>query len=266
MNNAVLSFKNRLFQKLLLRVRPASFASFMKAVLRIKRVVLETKDGSFYIDPITVFAAALTETGEYDPDLKRILTKSILKPSSVFIDVGANEGYFSVIGAQLVKKLGKVVAVEPQKRLRPVLEKNFQLNGLDNVLLIEKAVSNEIGVATIYISPTTNPGSTSLHQSTSYKLPTEVIGTVTLSEVFRIAEIEIADLVKMDIEGFEYEAILGSPELFREHRIKYLALELHPEMIQKRGFEPKEISAFLRECGYEMDPRFPIPVWAVTAA
>ena len=265
MSKASLSFKNRLLQKLLMRVRPASVASFMKAVFRIKRVVLETKDGSFYIDPVTVFAAILTDSGEYDPDLKQIL-ESILKPSGVFIDVGANEGYFSVIGARLVEKHGKVVAVEPQKRLKPVLEKNFQLNCVDNVLLVDKAISNEIGVATIYISPTTNPGSTSLHQSTSYKLPTEHIATITLSELFRIAKIECTDLLKMDIEGFEYEAILGSPELFRERKIKYLALELHSEMIEKRGLDPKEIAAFLRQCGYEMDPRFPIPVWTVTAA
>lgn len=54
----------------------------------------------------------------------------------------------------------------------------------------------------------------------------------------------------VDIEGYEYEAILGSPELFTAHRVKAIALELHPRHLSKRGLSEKKILDFLESCGY----------------
>jgi hypothetical protein len=59
-----------------------------------------------------------------------------------------------------------------------------------------------------------------------------------------------ADVMKIDIEGYEYEAILGSPDLFRLHRIGVLFVEIHPGQILSRGLEPAAIERFLTDCGY----------------
>jgi hypothetical protein len=64
------------------------------------------------------------------------------------------------------------------------------------------------------------------------------------------------DLMKIDIEGFEYEAILGSPTAFREHRVKAVALELHPEAIRERDLKPEAIVSFLENCGYRRAENF----------
>jgi hypothetical protein len=97
-------------------------------------------------------------------------------------------------------------------------------------------------------------------------LPTETISTITLPDLFALAQIEHADLVKMDIEGFEYEVIMGALELFKERRIKALALELHPNLITKRGLDPAEITRLLESCGYETLREFSNTVWAIKAA
>jgi FkbM family methyltransferase len=182
--------------------------------------------------------------------------RGYLKPGGVFVDVGANEGFFSIIAARLVGPTGLVVAVEPQSRLKPVLMTNCQLNNAHSIHIVNVAVSNVSGFSLLHLSPDTNPGSTALWRSTRYKLPTERVETLTLSAVFDRQKLEYADLVKMDIEGAEYEAILGSRELFRSGRVGALALELHPAAIQKRGLDAGAIDCFLRDAGYEIDNEF----------
>jgi hypothetical protein len=60
----------------------------------------------------------------------------------------------------------------------------------------------------------------------------------------------------MDIEGGEHEALLGSSDLFRERRIRALALELHPYILRRRNLDPGALPRFLQECGYLVDSRF----------
>jgi len=62
-----------------------------------------------------------------------LVVKSCLPPGGIFIDLGANEGYFSVIGSKLVGMAGRVLAFEPQSRLQPVINRNSTLNSCDNV-------------------------------------------------------------------------------------------------------------------------------------
>jgi len=53
-----------------------------------------------------------------------------------------------------------------------------------------------------------------------------------------------------------FSAISCSPDIFKEHRIKAIALELHPTAMRKRGLEPDKICSFLYESRYTLDRRF----------
>jgi FkbM family methyltransferase len=248
------SMRDRVLQKLLMRVRPASLGSLLKKGLRVRRSVITTDAGRFYVDPVSGFGALLAR-GHYEPDLVVALW-SLLGPGSCFVDVGANEGYFSVIAARLVGESGTVIAIEPQRRLRSVLEKNFELNSIPNVQLVAAAISDRAGSATLHLSPDTNSGSTGLTQSTSYRTAQDTVETLTLEELLDRRGVTQVDLMKMDIEGFEYEAILGSPQLFRTHRVRALALELHGRALVARQRFAEDILSFLKSCGYRMDARF----------
>jgi hypothetical protein len=67
--------------------------------------------------------------------------------------------------------------------------------------------------------------------------------------------------MKIDIEGFEYEALLGSPRVFQQHRIRALALELHPHILAARGKDAGEITAMLANAGYTRTETFGNDVW-----
>ena len=103
-------------------------------------MTIETPHGIFWIDPLTQFGTILSRNGNYEPTMGLTIV-DFLKPGATFVDVGANEGFFSVIGAKLCGPDGRVVAVEPQNRMIPVIQENLRLNGLNNVTIVNAAVS-----------------------------------------------------------------------------------------------------------------------------
>jgi FkbM family methyltransferase len=252
MSNTRLPLRVRIFRHLLLSMRPASLAVLGKRLLRIRRLVVNSEIGPLFVDPISNFGDIIIRNGRYEPHMTENL-KRFLGPDKVFVDVGANEGFFTVMASKLVGPRGTVMAVEPQVRLRPILEENLRLNGIDNVLLRWVAVSDNDGEAELQISPDTNTGSSGLANMYRYRVPLQTTKTISLSRLLADSEIRWVDLLKMDIEGFEYEAVFGSANLFRSGQIQAIALELHPGPIRARGLDPGMIPAFLENCGYRDD-------------
>ena len=246
---------------ILVRVRPAPLAVFLKSLLRVRRIEMETQYGRFWADPASSFGSRLTSSQGYEPGMSAAAA-TLAAESKTFVDIGANEGYFSVLVALRMGDGGRVVAVEPQLSLAGVLQRNLEINGLsDRVEHYSYAISDYVGNAQLYLTPTVNAGSSALTRTTSYRVPTQPVSTVTLLELLSRARIASVDLLKMDIEGSEYEAILGSKEVFENKRVKTLLLEMHPRQIAAKGKEPRDIGTFLTHCGYAEKTEFGITIW-----
>jgi len=92
--------------RLLLSIRPAQLADLAKKLCQIDRVEVQALSGArFWIDPVSVFGLAMLENHEYEKPLTTAVT-TLLNPGDSFVDVGANEGYFSVLAAQKVGAQG----------------------------------------------------------------------------------------------------------------------------------------------------------------
>ena len=214
----------------LLHIRPAPLASALKRLFRVKRVMVNTKIGHMWLDPVSIMGVRIA-TGEYEPDVIAKIQANF-PAGGVFLDIGANEGVFSLVAAKTARQ---VIAVEPQSRLIPVIQENLRLNGLTNVSIVRAAISDQSGAGTLHLSPDINNGSTALHQHTRYQVDTETTPLMTFTELFDRHGLQVVDFMKMDIEGHEYEAILGSPEIFREQRIKTFIVEFHGTHMENRG-------------------------------
>src|SRR5437763_397758 len=80
----------------LLRIRPAQLGDFVKRILRIRRRYIATSwGGLFWVDPVSVFGQDLLNQQIYEPNLTQIV-HGLLSEGQTFIDVGANEGYYSI--------------------------------------------------------------------------------------------------------------------------------------------------------------------------
>src|SRR5215471_19335178 len=97
-----------LYHFLLHRIHPAELALLSKKLLRISR--REESDGSltFYVDPITNFGFSWLKDHSYEPEMTEAI-KSMLKKGDVFVDVGANEGYFSILSSKIIGEKGLVL-------------------------------------------------------------------------------------------------------------------------------------------------------------
>lgn len=232
-----------------MRVRPAFLASKLKSIFRIKRRTISTEYGDFLIDPVSNFGNSLRTKKVYEADLTSYF-QHILAKGDTMVDVGANEGYYSILASALVGQQGKVFAIEPQSRLQSILFNNIELNKAYNVTVYQTTISDSVGSVDLNLTPDTNSGSSGILRSTKYKNPTEKVPMKRLSDIVALFNISTIDLLKMDIEGFEFQAVLGDKELFRSNIIKNFALELHPAVIEQHGNNSHEVISFLNDCGF----------------
>jgi hypothetical protein len=72
---------------------PRPWLSLSSAHLGVRRVTIDTPNGTFWFDPINFLGMDLSSRGIYEPGMLKTIAK-YLPPGGTFIDIGANEGYF----------------------------------------------------------------------------------------------------------------------------------------------------------------------------
>lgn len=210
---------------------------------------MHVREGIFWLDMASNFGIRVTSPQGYEPETKAMLL-SFLKPGMVFVDLGANEGFFSVVASRVVGATGRVLAIEPQARLAPVIRRNLQLNESANVVLAQVAISDSNGLAEFNLAPDTNSGSSGLSRATRYANPTQSVRLLTLATCLHENGIDSVDVMKIDVEGYEYEAVFGSKDLFISGKVRRLLIEVHENLLRSRGLRAQDISDFLLSCGY----------------
>lgn len=213
----------------LLKVRPAQLGALLKRCLFIRRRLVRTRTGHvFWADPVSSFGFQILVEGVYEPQMTKLL-ESVLRPSDVFVDVGANEGYFSILAASLVRN-GRVHCVEPQSRLQPVLRENIRLNSAGSVVVHPIVLSDRPGEVDLYLRPSTNTGASGLYRVGKIGLAREKVVATTLDLLFQENRIEKARLVKIDCEGAEGAVIAGGQRVLGRQAIDFIAMEYHPSI------------------------------------
>jgi FkbM family methyltransferase len=244
----------------LLKVRPAPLADALKMLLRVRRARLATQTGEFLVDPASILGDSLITRGDFEPELA-VMMRRFLGEGATFVDVGANEGYFSVMGSKLVGTAGKVLAIEPQPRLFDVLNANLRMNMCDNVVVAANAVADQDGFVELNLAPSTNNGSSGVFRKTRYPGRKQRVPAFTLDSLFETHGLDACDFLKMDIEGFELEALQGADRLLREKRIKAMNVDDHPSILARRGLALDCVSGMLKDYGYRREVGADIAVY-----
>jgi FkbM family methyltransferase len=238
-------------ENLVRKVRPAPLAGLLaRAFCLNRRRYISTSRGTFYLNPVSQLGWEVTKS-EYEPEMRTTLER-YLSPGATFIDLGANEGYFSVISSRLVGQSGRVFAIEPQSRLKDVIEKNLAANDCTNVTVLQRLVSDKPGTAKLYITPSMNTGGSSLYRPNRYPLPSESIPSYSLADLLAELRIEHCDLMKVDIEGAEWEVFMPAAEVLRRGVLRNIALETHPSILAKRGLNVEDLHAHMRRNSYQL--------------
>jgi FkbM family methyltransferase len=176
-------------------------------------------------------------SGSYEKGTLFILSK-LLRPGDTFVDVGANIGLMTIHAARIVGSQGRVIAFEPNSTTRDMLEFNIALNGLTNVEVIPCAVGARNEHAKIYDDPGANRGRSSL-------IRPDGVMTGMDTQVVRLDDALIkygkVHLVKMDIEGYELEALIGMGSMLSTTERPMLMVECSGDRENSHGRGTKAI-------------------------
>lgn len=175
---------------------------------------------------------------------EHLFWKSLDLKGLVVYDVGAFQGLLTLFFAQQARR---VICYEPNSKNRNRLMENIRLNHLENVQVRKLGIGSAAGNATMVFSPLMSGGA-SLEEGIAEKIRrsdanavSEQIVVATLDQDIREASLPPPDLLKIDVEGLELEALKGARETVQKYG-PALFLEMHGETLgEKNARWPKSL-------------------------
>ncbi|MBV8161009.1 MAG: FkbM family methyltransferase [Acidimicrobiia bacterium] len=143
--------------------------------------------------------------GVWEPYLSAFV-RARLGPGDVFVDVGANTGWYTLLAAHQVGPTGGVVAVEASAAIANQLEQQLARNHVTNVRLVREAVSDHEGRVALELGPAEHTGLTRAVRAAGAG---PSVACRPLPEMLGDDEWPRIRLVKIDVEGAEYAAVRG---------------------------------------------------------
>ena len=194
----------------------------------------------------------ITVFGVWEPDLTHFIGTR-LQPNDVFIDVGANIGYFSLLASQRVGPQGKVVAIDALPSNFAELQHNISGNpSTENIRAINRAVSDEVGTLQVYAGPSHNVGLATTAPGQRQNLQHEAsIEAAPLSDLLSIEEIRQARVLKIDVEGAEPAVLAGMGKFLEACQPNLeILVELSPGWWTDKQLTPEQLVAPFRAAGF----------------
>ena len=149
--------------------------------------------------------------------------------NAVIVDLGASVGVFSVYAASTAENV-RIFAYEPMPASFALVQENVRLNGKESqIKAFNYAVGGEAGERELFVGGTDFFFPTLLGPDGNGEAQHITVHCTTLAEILSANGLEVVDLLKMDIEGAEYEFFYKAPheafEKVREIRMEYHNLD-----------------------------------------
>lgn len=207
------------------------------------------RDYPIIVNPAEAIGWAIYSRGIYEMPLTEALWR-LAQPGDIVVDGGANIGYATSILAARVGPRGRIHSFEPDPRSFGELERNvsaWEDRGQRGTFVLHPAaLGAQSGTAILHIPASFEWNGGRARVETA---PIEEMGTrlqvklISLDELFSHGE--QVSVVKLDLEGFELEALMGMQQMLRERRIQHVVFE-------ELGDYPAPTHHFFRNVGYSV--------------
>lgn len=154
--------------------------------------------------------------GLWEPNITRWVQRH-LGPGDYFLDVGANVGYYTLQASRLVGAHGRVFSIEASPSIFAELLENLRMNQSSNVHSINVAAADRVGVVQLFRAPNQNRGASTTIASRDFELEAEVPAAPVTSMISE-DDLRRIRLVKLDVEGAEWPALMGMRDLIEHGR------------------------------------------------
>lgn len=180
-----------------------------------------------------------------------------IRPGEVFVDVGANVGYFAVPIARIVGPAGRVEAFEPAPDSAAVLRSSATDAGLTEVISVhETALGSEDGSLVLHADASAPEDST----KRSLFVDGPAVGEVPVRTFDGLVASGAVDAVrglhavKIDVEGAEVHVLAGMRRSLSEKRPRIVIVETIESHLRRTGASVADVHAFMKDLGYRSDP------------
>jgi FkbM family methyltransferase len=211
--------------------------------------LIDLKDFSLYVQESDFDVGAhLKKDGRYEPHVTSVVRNRV-KAGMHVLDIGANIGYYTMLSASLVGPHGSVMAFDPNPTNAKLIEASRRANSYNNVCIVQAAAGRGVGLLVL---------NTSYSNGTTAKVSDDLrtlLNSVTVPSLRiddLIAKEQRIDFVKIDVEGAEYNALLGATDMIKRcHPI--IASEFSPGLLAGiSGITGAEYLEFLLAFGYKI--------------
>lgn len=175
----------------------------------------------------------------------------IVKPGQTVLDIGANIGFFTLLFARMVGPTGRVYSFEPGPLSINLLRANIILNGYDNIVTTEHAaVSNQSGEVSLFVCQTGESDNRIGGAVGAIDDRVEMkVRAIALDDYFDDRPV---DIIKMDIQGAEYMALVGMQNLIRRSPTLKIVMEYTPGAPSFGEHGPRPMLEFIEAFGFKM--------------
>ncbi|MCX6273644.1 MAG: FkbM family methyltransferase [Bacteroidetes bacterium] len=174
------------------------------------------------------------------------LIRTVIEPGNIILDIGANIGFYTKFFAECTGGSGQVYAFEPDVTNFTHLKTTLSQN--ENVTLVQKAVAAESGILMLYLSSLLNVDHRT-HEPEQYKgkYPVDKISVDDfVKNKFQV------DFIKMDIQGFEMEALKGMEQTITSNPQLKIFTELWHFGLKRAGSSATEMFDFAVQRGFKV--------------
>lgn len=219
-----------------------------RSLYEISQLMLCPSLSMYDLIPGDIISGNIAFNGFYELELSREIAKQARK-GNLFVDVGANMGYFSLLWAGLNPR-GRVIAFEAAPRNIKMATHNIVRNGLaDRVKLVPKAAGHKTGTVHFNTGPMDQTGWGGISHDTS--TDTVEVPLVRLDEELPDSMI---DVLKIDVEGADTWVLYGCEQLLKKTKIRRIFFEQNDARMAELGIGENDARDFLASVGYACFP------------
>ena len=245
--------------RMLNRLNPTSYGRF-RVIAAAQKLGCIPEDGVYTIEhgiKMEFSFGDFIEQAIYFDAFEYMIRRTLMKRfrrSLAFLDIGANIGYYSILASKLMPSGGVIYSVEANPKTLRALRKNIELNSISNVNILPFAAYDNEGAVDILMPIDGTHGSASLRNQgwgeiCQFRVPSRRLDR-------QLSNVKVLDLIKIDIEGAEMQALKGAEALLKAHKPTVI-VEIVPSFLKKFGTEPRNVFEFL----LDMNPKY--RVWEI---
>jgi len=222
----------------------------LKSGIKNGIVWLTGEDIAIYTSADSYIEWTILSTGTYEDEINKLIRIS-LKSGANAMDIGGNIGLQSLRMSQSVGNDGKVLAFEPLSYLQEKFNKNMALNKVNNVTLFPCALADSDGEADFTINTNNwNQGTFSLSNN-DHGAEKQHVTIRAADNMPEIQALTSLDLIKIDVEGFEYKVLLGLKNTLRRHKPRII-FEYDNNYWLNNGQKISDCYEYLKSLGYTL--------------